>query len=79
MTVSYFPVSTVSELETLDEAEIVEGYQDGLNGEPKPSGNRSKSYYHGWRNGMMDRGKIPQDKFSINLAYEFISKQKEQK
>ena len=79
MTVSYFPISTVLELETLDEGEIVEGYQDGLKGEPKPNGNRSKSYFHGWRNGMMDGGYIPLDKFSINLAHEFVAKLKEQK
>lgn len=74
MNLSYFPVSNISELETLDEKEIVEGYLDGLKNEPKPSGNRSKSYFHGWRNGMIDIGKIPHDKFSDNLVNQFVRK-----
>lgn len=53
------PVTTIAELETLDEAEILEGYTDGLALEPEPGGNRSKSYWHGWRNGRSDRsGKV---------------------
>lgn len=49
------PVTTLAELDALDEAEMVEGYQDGFAGEPEPGDNRSKSYWHGWRNGHSDR------------------------
>jgi len=47
------PVETLEELDTLDDAEIQEGYRDGWTGEPEPGDNRSKSYWHGWRVGMM--------------------------
>lgn len=49
------PVTTAAELATLDPAEVREGYADGLDGEPEPGGNRSKAYWHGFRNGRNDR------------------------
>lgn len=48
------PVTTVAELDTLDDDEILEGYLDGFSGEPEPGDNRSKAYWHGWRNGRVD-------------------------
>lgn len=49
------PVETVEELEMLDEAEMLDGFIDGFRGEPEPGDNRSKAYWHGWRNGRSDR------------------------
>lgn len=49
------PVATVAELATLDEAKVLAGYLDGFNGDPEPGDNRSKAYWHGWRNGTHDR------------------------
>lgn len=51
---AFIPVTTVADLATLDEAEMLEGYLDGFKGEPEPGGNRSRSYWHGWRNGAVD-------------------------
>ena len=48
------PVTTVAELVTLDDDEMVEGYLDGRKGDPEPGDNRSKSYWHGWRSGNAD-------------------------
>ena len=48
------PVVTAEEVMAFDSAEVVEGYNDGSANEPEPSGNRSKAYWHGWRNGMVD-------------------------
>lgn len=50
------PVITAEELATLDDGEILEGYWDGLDGDAEPGDNRSKAYWHGWRNGRNDRG-----------------------
>ena len=50
------PVVTAEEVMAFDSAEVVEGYNDGSANEPEPSGNRSKAYWHGWRNGMVDGG-----------------------
>lgn len=49
------PVTTLEELDRLDETEMVEGYLDGFNGGSEPGGNHSKAYWHGWRNGASDR------------------------
>ena len=53
------PIKTTEELAALDQADILDGYSDGLDNAPEPSGNRSKGYWHGWRNGMIDRGLLP--------------------
>lgn len=52
------PITTIADLDTLDSDEIVEGYRDGRSGEPEPGNNRSRSYWHGWRNGMVDGGRL---------------------
>ena len=62
------PVRTLEVLNTLDQSEIVEGYRDGLAGEPTPGGNRSLSYWHGWRNGMVDSGRMQKDIAMAELA-----------
>lgn len=42
------------------EDEMLEGYQDGRKQDsPEPSGNRSKSYCHGFRNGRDDLTRNP--------------------
>lgn len=50
----FIPVTTIEDLDTLDPIEMVEGYRDGLRGEPEPGNNRSRAYWHGWRNGAVD-------------------------
>lgn len=51
-------VVTAEELASLEIDEIMEGYKDGWHGENEPGGNRSKAYWHGWRNGHNDRAGI---------------------
>jgi hypothetical protein len=58
-------------LETLDNAEIQEGYRDGRDGLPCGD-NRSRSYWHGWRNGMMDSKRMESDWPSQMLAGEYV-------
>lgn len=50
------PIKDAADLAELNEADLLEGYRDGRAGEPEPKGNRSKSYWHGWRNGAVDGG-----------------------
>lgn len=70
----FAPVSTLADLDTLDEAEILEGYRDGLANEPEPGGNRSRAYWHGWRNGMADRGIRQIDDAQRELARVFAAR-----
>lgn len=62
------PVTTVADLETLDDDEMIEGYRDGKAGEPEPGDNRSRSYWHGWRNGAVDGGHREIDAAQRELA-----------
>lgn len=62
------PVSTLDELDSLNEADMVEGYSSAQRGDPEPGENRGKSFWHGWRNRMMDYGEIPHDEAARKLA-----------
>lgn len=47
------PVLTVMDLARLNDDEMAEGYWGGYGGLPC-GGNRSRSYWHGWRQGARD-------------------------
>lgn len=68
----YSPLSSITELATLDNDDCLAGYFAGLDGDPEPGSDKSKSYWHGWRNGMMDRGRMPIDAAARNLAHEYV-------
>ena len=72
----YSPLSTAAELAFLDDDECVAGYRAGLGGAPKPGSDKSKSYWHGWRNGMMDTGRLPIDGAARQLAAEVVRRQR---
>ena len=65
----YLPVTTKADLDTLDPTEMQEGYFDGFDGEPEPGNNRSRSYWHGWRNGAVDGGHREKDDAQATLAH----------
>jgi ribosome modulation factor len=69
------PVSNMATLEALNSDEIQEGYRDGFDGEPCGD-NRSRSYWHGWRNGMIDKGRLRPDWASMSLAHEYVESTK---
>lgn len=70
------PVRTMADLETLDEEQIVEGYRSAERGDPEPGPNRGRSFWHGWRNKMMDLGELPHDEASRTLAREYVAAQR---
>lgn len=63
------PVRTIEDVRTLDPSEMLEGYRDGRAGEPEPGNNRSRAYWHGWRNGALDGGHIEKDEHHAALAH----------
>lgn len=71
------PVTTLEDLESLERDEVMEGYRDGIAGEPAPGGNRSRSYWHGWRNGMVDGGHMPKDAAQAALAKAYLRRKAE--
>ncbi len=65
------PVRTIAEFRTLDEADVLLGYMDGFDGGAPPGSDRSRSYWHGWRNGMADGGRCGPDDAQRALAAAF--------
>lgn len=67
----FSPVRTVADFQNLDEGETLEGYLDGFHDGPSPNSSNSRSYWHGWRNGMVDSHRQPPDCASEELAQDF--------
>ena len=65
-------VSTMADLETLDQNEVVEGHLSAERGDPEPGPNRGRAFWHGWRTRMMDLGEIEVDDDHRNLVREYL-------
>lgn len=70
------PVRTCQDLETLNDAEVLEGYWEGRQNGPCGD-NRSRSFWHGWRNGMIDGHHMQKDDAASALAREFVAHKRE--
>ena len=68
-------VTTVDDLLSLDQAEMVEGHLSAERGDPEPGPNRGRSFWHGWRTRMMDLGQIEIDDDHRALVREYINRQ----
>jgi ribosome modulation factor len=69
------PVSTLAELDTLDERDVIAGYWAGYRGDGhEPDLEFNRSYWHGWRNGMHDSGRLQGDWAMASLAHEYVRK-----
>ncbi|MGB6105660.1 MAG: hypothetical protein WBF88_17595 [Pusillimonas sp.] len=66
------PVRTKADLGLLNDDEMVQGYLAGLSGAYEPGSDKSRSYWHGWRNGRADRGLAPVDSAQRQLAREVV-------
>lgn len=72
--VGFGEVDTLEKLAELDQDEIVRGYLDGfdkIHGHEVPIG-KSKSYYHGWLNAQVDRGRMKSSDAQRSLAHEIV-------
>ncbi len=67
------PISTVSDLFTLDPDEIADGYSSGREGFPCGD-NLTRAQFHGWRNGAMDSHRMEPDAYSIALIADIRSR-----
>jgi len=65
-------VQTVNDFRTLDDGETLEGYLDGFHGAAAPDSSRSRSYWHGWRNGMVESGRRSPDQAYLALSEAFL-------
>lgn len=72
----YQPLRTIEEVDLLDMDDCLDGYRYGFAGGAEPGSDKSKSFWHGWRNGKMDRGDIPHDDASGQLARAYVNRQR---
>ncbi|MBP2291021.1 hypothetical protein [Azospirillum rugosum] len=63
------PVEKLGDLNRLDADEIRDGYMEGISPDsPEPGNNRSRAFWHGWRNARIDRGHHEKDEAAKELA-----------
>lgn len=65
------PVETLEDLDRLDGDEIVQGFRDYRRDDPEPGNNRSRAYWHGWRNRRDDDASSPASSARV-LAKAFV-------
>lgn len=71
---NFVPVTTLEELDSLNDDEIVEGYLSAERGDPEPGENRGKAFWHGWRSRMMDCGETPHNAAHQKLVNEWVDR-----
>lgn len=71
--IKFFPPKTIADVDQMNESELLEGYRAGLNGETRPKDSRAK--WTGWRNGMVDSGRMKIDDSQRRVAKQYIKKQ----
>lgn len=69
----FAPVTTLQDLDIQNDEDMVAGYRAGLAASPEPGSDKSRSYWHGWRNGRTDRGLAPVDAAQAELARRIVS------
>ena len=67
------PIDTASQLQFLDNTQVLAGYLAGLQYSPLPPLDCSYSYWHGWRNGQVDGGWMQKDEAQAALAHDVLS------
>tara|TARA_R110000823_G_scaffold226788_2_gene354338 strand:+ start:5165 stop:5521 length:357 start_codon:yes stop_codon:yes gene_type:complete len=67
------PVTTLEELQTLDEAALVRGYRAGLSNSADWT-ERERGYWHGYLNGMVDGGHAKTSREQAELAHEYVKR-----
>jgi len=68
--VNFEAVRDVADFRTLDESDILIGYMDGIAGLVGAK-DMTRSYWHGWRNGVVDAGFLEPDEAQLELDADF--------
>jgi hypothetical protein len=66
------PVETMQDLAFLNDEEILQGYRDGWDCADEPGSDKSRSYWHGWRNAQTDKGRAQPDIHQQRLAAQYV-------
>ena len=71
------PIDNLTSLDNLDNRDLVAGYFAGLNGDGhEPSVEKNADYYHGWLNGMCDKGRMQPSATHKQLVHEWHERSK---
>lgn len=71
------PVKDLETLGALDERDLLSGYWAGFRGDGnEPSLEMNRSYWHGWRNGMVDSGRMKTDAAQMELAHLYLNRKR---
>lgn len=76
---NFAPVATLEELDSLDSADMLEGYMSGERGDPEPGANRGKAYWHGWCNRMRDLRELERDPVHMHLVSLWCERERERR
>lgn len=68
----FTPVTTMSELNLLNEDDILQGYRDGLWGWATPDSTKSRGWHHGYANAMVDTWQAKITPEQAKLAREYV-------
>lgn len=72
-------VTTLEELDTLDSAEMLEGYMSAERGDPEPGQNRGKAFWYGWCNRQRDYRELPRDPAHMKLVALWCAREREKR
>lgn len=56
--------------------DVIDGYRSGYRGESEPGSDKSRSFFHGWRNGRVDGGHDQIDRAQIEFASAHVAMQR---
>lgn len=73
------PVLTLADLDSLDDAEMLDGYLSAQRGDPEPGPNRGRAYWHGWCNRMRDYGELPNDPGHMKLVGAWLDRERQRR
>lgn len=58
------------------DADVIDGYGSGYRGDREPGSDKSRSFFHGWKNGRVDGGHDPIDERQQEFARAFVANQR---
>lgn len=71
------PITDLSVLDEQDERDMVSGYWAGFRGDGhEPGSEFNRAYWHGWKNGMADSGRMNIDEAMRNLCAAWLEREK---
>lgn len=70
----YKQIETLEDYDKIDDEQCVKGYMSGISGEDLPSPHLyTRSFYHGYLNGLVDSGRRKIDSKQLELVYQLRS------